>query len=52
MVIVTLACGCKVESDGLTAPQCAEHHESRVQHVTARPPRFRGAVTGPCAVKG
>jgi hypothetical protein len=49
-IVVTMACGCRVESDGIAAPVCATHHETRVQHVQARPPKFRGAVRGPCAV--
>lgn len=46
---VTFACGHRAElgDNPGTAPICGECQESRVQHVKARAPRFRGVATGP-----
>jgi len=46
-----------IVDDVTTPPVCAVCGERRIQSVTEnsggplRPPRFRGAVRGPCAVK-
>jgi hypothetical protein len=50
MITATMACGHQIRlEDGSTAPTCAQCRETRVAHVKARAPRFRGTVLGPCA---
>ncbi len=53
MITVRFACGHEmtVGEAQTEAPICAVCHERRVQRVTAPAPRFRGTVTGPCAVE-
>lgn len=51
---ITFACGHKATvsreiSDRPRCPQCAE---TRISHVDAPPPTFRGVATGPLCVKG
>lgn len=50
-VVVRLVCGCRVTlgSADVQPPQCVDHGERRVGHVTAPPPRFRGVD---CDLKG
>ena len=49
-ITIRFACGhaATLEHPGDAVPICG-CGETRVQHVTARPPRFRGACTGPHA---
>ena len=52
-IIVRFACGHAGQELGEVvdaAPTCPICGERRVSHVQAPPPRFRGAVRGPCAV--
>ena len=52
---VTLACGCRMTTDGVAAPYCATHNEHRVQSVSAPPPRIvaRGCdAKGPLVTRG
>lgn len=49
MIRVSMACGHRLQADSETAPRCAECGETRVAHVSAPAPRFRGVVLGPCA---
>lgn len=46
----TMACGHRIaiDADG-SAPRCGECGETRVSHVKAPAPRFRGTALGPCA---
>lgn len=48
MIAVTFACGHRGTA-GEAAPRCTECGETRVSHVKAPAPRFRGVVLGPCA---
>ena len=48
MIEVTMACGHKLAA-GEGSPICAQCQETRVSHVKAPAPRFRGVVLGPCA---
>lgn len=50
---VRFACGHEqvVKADVKEPPQCQQCGERRVQRVTAPAPTFRGACSGPCAVK-
>ena len=48
MITVTMACGHRM-AVGESAPRCATCGETRVSHVKAPAPRFRGVVLGPCA---
>ena len=53
-IIVRFACGHAGQELGESAdaaPTCPVCGERRVSHVQAPPPRFRGAVRGPCAVE-
>lgn len=45
------ACGhaMDVDDDVTAAPSCAVCGASRITRVQARPPRFVGVCTGPCA---
>lgn len=45
----TLACGHVVPLDSESAPRCGPCNETRVAHIKAPAPRFRGVVLGPCA---
>lgn len=49
-IVATMACGCRIETDGLTAPVCAEHRETRVSVVRVPMPRITAVgckATGP-----
>lgn len=49
-ILATMACGHRVLIDaGVTVPRCPACDETRVAHIKAPPPRFRGVVLGPCA---
>lgn len=49
MITLSMACGhtLTVPHDIDAAPMCPTCGERRVQHVTARAPRFRGVAQGP-----
>jgi hypothetical protein len=50
MITVTMACGHTQQLvDGSVPPFCGQCRETRVSHVKAPKPRFRGVVQGPCA---
>ena len=48
-VTIRFACGHQYEvaDTGGSSPVCPLCGETRVQHVTAPPPKFRGFCTGP-----
>lgn len=49
-ILLTMACGHRVKApDDIRAPLCPTCGETRVAHVKAPAPRFRGVVMGPCA---
>ena len=50
-MIVVFACGHRVTFTDGDRPTCSTCGESRIATTTAPPPRFQGAVRGPCAVK-
>lgn len=50
MITIRFACGHQVASAGTEPPRCSECGETRIAHVDAPAPVFRGAVSGPCAV--
>lgn len=53
MIIVTMACGCRIHWNEKDDPMCDEHSETRVQSVKAPPPRIIGSagVTGPYVIQ-
>ena len=52
-ITVRFACThqANVDPNVSESPQCAECGETRISHVKAPAPVFRGFVTGPCAAK-
>jgi hypothetical protein len=55
-VTVTMACGCKLETDGEAPPICESHKERRVQGVmTSRQVRITAVecdAKGPLVIRG
>ena len=53
MITITFRCGHRVELTAhvVSSPVCPECGADGVSAIKAPPPRFRGTVTGPLAVK-
>lgn len=54
MITLRFACGhqLQIAETNIAQPPCPQCGETRIQGVTARPPTFRGACSGPLVKEG